>query len=167
MSFHEKSAWACLISIVLVFAPYLTIVLQRPMAFVGLFPLAVIVLVVLLTAFHIVNAIVTRSIRKTGDVPPHDELDRMIELQAAKLSGIVLATVVAAWSIAAMFGVPAAGVGELVGTGVAGDVAAPSQFAIPVIQALTAIHMLFGGFVIANIAYYGSIVAGYRRLAHG
>jgi hypothetical protein len=167
MSFHEKSAWACLISIVLVFAPYLSVVFQQPMAFVGLFPLAVIVLVVLLTAFHIVNALVTRSIRKTGDVPPHDELDRMIELRAAKLSGIVLAIAVIVWCMSAMFFVPAIGVGELVQANMPDAIPAPPQFQIPVSLILTAIHMLFAGFVIANTVYYGSIIAGYRRLAHG
>jgi hypothetical protein len=67
----------------------------------------------------------------------------------------------------AMFGVPAVGVSEMVHAEAAGDAATPSGLVVPVILALTAIHTLFAGFVIANIAYYGSIVAGYRRLAHG
>ncbi len=156
MSFHEKSAWACLISIVVVFVPYFLIVFQQPMAF-GLLVLAVVLLSVLLSAFHIVNALMTRSIRTTGDIPPHDELDRLIELQAAKLSGIVLAIAVVSWSLSAMVRVPV----------LAGEGTTPSQFAIPGIQALTAIHLLFAGFVVANLAYYGSIIAGYRRSLHG
>ncbi len=167
MSFHEKSAWACLISIVLVYIAYFALVFQHPMAFVGLFPLAAIILAVLLAAFHTVNALLTRSIRKTGDVPPQDEMDRMIEMRAAKLSGVVLAVAVMVWCMIAMFAVPAIGVGELAHAKAPDAVVAPSQFRIPVSQALTAIQILFAGFVIANTAYYGSIIAGYRRLADG
>jgi hypothetical protein len=157
MSFHEKNAWACLIAIVVVFVPYFLIVFQYPMAFVGWLVLAVIGLSVLLAVFHIVNALATRSIRQRGDTPAQDELDRLIELRAAKLSGIVLAVVVVVWSLSAMFGVPT----------IAGEGTASSQFAIPIMQVMIAIHLLFAGFVVANLAYYGSIVAGYRRLLHG
>jgi len=166
MGFQEKSAWACLIAIVAVYVPYFWVVFQYPMAF-GLFVVAAIILAVLLTAFHLVNALATRSIRKTGDVPPLDELDRMLELRAAKLSGVVLAIVVMGWSLVAMFGVPALAISELVQASTP-DGGGPSvQLSIPVVQALTAIHALFAGFVIANIAYYGNLIVGYRRLAHG
>lgn len=167
MGFQEKSAWACLISIVAVFVPYFLVVFQQPLAFVGLFVLAVIALVIFLTAFHLVNALMTRSIRKSRDVPPQDELDRMIELQAAKRSGFVLAAVVLVWSVIVMFGVPALGLGTPTSTSGSANDAAPLQLIIPLNQALTAIQVLFGGFVVANLAYYGSIVAGYRRLAGG
>ena len=164
MSFHEKSAWACLVSIVLVFVPYLAIVLQQPLAF-GLLAAAVIILAVILTAFHIVNAIVTRSIRETGDTPPHDELDRMIELRASKRAGVVLAVAVMGWCLGAMVLAPALA-SDALGSG-ATIAPALSQLRVPVSQALIAIHLLFAGFVIANTVYYGSIVASYRRLAHG
>lgn len=157
MSFHEKSAWACLISMVAVFVPYFWVVFHQPLAYLGLLVLAVIVQVVLLVVFHVVNALTTHSIRQRGDAPPQDELDRLIELRAAKLSGGVLAVVVAVWSLGALFGV-------LV---IAGDGATGSHFTIPVLQTLVAIHLLFAGFVLANLAYYGSIVVGYRRLLHG
>ena len=107
MSFHEKSALACLISICCIYVPYFVLVFRFPMAAIGLFGVSAIGLVALLAAFHIVNAIATRSIRTTGKVPPIDELDQRIELKAAK------------WA----------------------------------------------GFVFANIAYYGGIVFGYRRIA--
>ncbi len=167
MGFQEKNAWACLLAIVLVFIPYFIVVFQQPMAFMGLFGLAVVILVALLTAFHMVNALLNRSIRDTGDVPPPDELDQLLELRAAKLSGIVLAIAVMVWALIAMFGVPVIGVKALIQASAPDGVATPSQFSIPVIQALTAIHLLFAGFVTANIAYYGSIIAGYRRLADG
>ncbi len=168
MGFHEKSAWACLLGIVLVFVPYFYFVFQHPMAFFGLFVIAVIVQVAFMTAFHVLNAILSPSIRKTGDVPPHDELDRMIELRAAKISGVVLGLVVISWCLIAMFGAPALGVHEIALAKASGaSDLSPSQFAIPVMDVLLAIHTLFAGFVMANIVYYGSIVMGYRRLAHG
>lgn len=168
MGFHEKSAWACLLGIVLVFVPYFVVVFKYPMAFVGVFVLAVIVLTVFLIAFHLVNAVMSRSIRMTGDSPPKDELDRIIEFRAAKISGVILGIVVIFWCMIAMYGAPALGVHEIVlanandGTGLL-----PSKFAIPVIDVLLAVHVLFAGFVIANLAYYGTIVVSYRKLANG
>ncbi len=167
MSFHEKSAWACMCSIVLAFVPYFWIVFRFPMAFVGVFVLAVMVLVALLVAFHVVNSMATASIRNTGDVPSPDELDRLIELRAAKLSGIVLATIVIIWSLVVMFGVPAVGVAEISNENAAGMSVESSDFAIPVTQALFWVHLLFAGFVVANLTYYGSVIAGYRGMASG
>ena len=120
-------------------------------------------LVALLVVFHVVNAIATPSIRKTGHAPAPDELDRIIELRAARLSGTVLATVVITWSIVAMFGIPALGVGEIANKDAAGEVLSPADFAIPVTQAVFWVRLLFAGFVIANITYYGGIVAAYLR----
>ena len=166
MGFQEKNAWACGCSILVVFIPYFWLVFHNPMAYVPLFAIAVFALVALLVGFHIVNSIATASIRKSGDVPPSDELDRIIELRAAKLAGIVLATAVLSWSIAAMVGVPAEGVSSIAAANSGREVTA-SDFAIQVTRAMCWIHLLFAGFVISNVAYYGSIVAGYRRLANG
>jgi hypothetical protein len=166
MSFHEKAAWACLIGIVAVYVPYFWVVFRYPMAF-GLFVVAAVVLAAVLTAFHLVNAIATPSIRRTGDVPTLDELDRAIELRASKLSGFVLAASVMVWCLVAMFGVLGSGSVEGMAVDASRAGAAPSRVVIPVTLALTGIHTLFSAFVIANVAYYGGIVAGYRRLAHG
>lgn len=167
MAFHEKSAWVSLLSIVGVFVPYFVVVFQQPMAFASLFVVAVIVLVFLLTGYHIVNSIVTASIRKRGDIPPQDELDRLIELRAAKISGIVLAAVVICWCMLAAFGAPALGVSVIVNTSGLESSTSPDQFSIPVFSALTAIHVLFAGFVVSNVVYYGAIITGYRKLAYG
>lgn len=156
MNFHEKSAWACLLSIVVIYGPYFLLVFRYPMAYIGLFGLAVIALAVLLAVFHIINAIVTPSIRNKGDMPAQDELDRMIEMRAAKLSGIVLSVAVMVWCLIAMFVLPTLGISEQAAT-----------FAIPVIQALTGIQLLFAGFVVANLVYYGTIVASYRSVSYG
>ena len=97
MSFHEKSAWACLVSILLVFIPYFWLVLQYPVAYVALFVLAVFVLVALLTGMHLAFALTSSRTLQSGDTPPLDERDRRIELSAAKWSGIVLGFIVMIW----------------------------------------------------------------------
>ena len=165
MGFREKSAWACLMGIALVFIPYFVVVFRYPMAFVGLFVLTVIVQVIFMTVFHVVNAIMSNSIRKTGDSPPRDELDRMVELHAAKFSGVVLGVTVIAWCLIAMYGAPTMAAQEIVPDD--GAELSTTQFAIPVVNVLLAVHMLFAGFVMTNLIYYGSIVVSYRRLASG
>lgn len=168
MGFQEKSAWACLAGISLVFVPYFIFVFQYPMAFFGLFVLAVIVQVIFMTVFHAVNAIVSPSIRKSGDALPKDELDRMIEQRAAKWSGLILGIVVISWCILVMYGAPLLGVHEMgLSNASDGTELLPSSFAIPVSDVLLAVHVLFAGFVIANLIYYTTIVISYRRLADG
>jgi uncharacterized iron-regulated membrane protein len=167
MNFHEKSAWACFGSIVLVYSPYLWFVYQQPMSYLGLFPLAVVESCVVLAGFHIVNALVTRSIRNSGKTPPVDELDRLIELRAAKFSGFVMAFVVMGWCLLTMYWFPVLGVRATAIANQAGGAAPPLPLAVPMNEAVLAIHGLFAGFLLANLAYYGSIVFGYRRLANG
>ncbi len=156
MSFREKSAWFSLVSIVGVFVPYFIIVLQNPQAFIGLFAAAVVVLAVLLAGFHLVNAAATASIRKRGDIPLADELDKLIDLRAARVAGLVLVFVVVTWCLGAAVG--AAGL----------DLStASSLVSISGLQALTAVHTLFAGFVISNLVYYVTIILGYRKLMYG
>ena len=150
MSFHEKSAWACLIAIAAVYVPYFFLVLRFPMAAVGLFWVSAVVLAVLLIAFHIVNAIVTRSIRTTGRVPPVDELDEKIELHAAKWAGLILGAGILTWVIVAMSSMLALGT---------------EMRTVPMFMAMSAVQWLFAVFVLANAVYYGAIVFRYRSLA--
>lgn len=165
MGFHEKSALACLISIGVVYVPYFAVVFRSPMAALGLFWIAAAALVVLLAAFHIANGLATRTIRTTGNVPNLDELDQRIELQAAKWAGFTLACAVVTWVMIVMHWLPISG-HELAGFATPiGSTPTPSHFAIPVVRAMATVHWLFAGFVIANIAYYGGIVLGYRRIA--
>jgi hypothetical protein len=135
------------------------------MAALGLIWVSVIGLIALLVGFHLVIAIATRSIRTTGDVPPVDELDEKIELTAAKWASIILAFAVVAWIFVAMYSMPVIGGGVFERTKATGGEVSPSDFAIPVFTAMAAVHWLFAGFVFANVAYYGGIVIGYRRLA--
>jgi hypothetical protein len=165
MSFHEKSALACLISIGFVYVPYFVFVFRFPMATLGLFWVSAIGLVALLTAFHIVNAIATRSIRTTGEIPPVDELDHKIELKAAKWAGFILAFAVVTWILVAMYSIPVIGNRILEQEQATSSEVSPSSYAIPMFTAMVAVNWLFAGFVFANIAYYGGIVFGYRRVA--
>lgn len=154
MSFHEKSAWACLISLAVVYVPYFWLVLRFPMAAIGLFWVSTLVLAVLLTAFHVVNALATRSIR-SGRMDPVDELDERIELQAAKWAGLILGIAILTWVIIAMCSIVEMGAGA----GLA------ATTAVPKLTAMAAVQWLFASFVLANAVYYGAIVFRYRRLA--
>jgi hypothetical protein len=166
MGFREKNAWVCGLSILLVFTPYFCFVLPHPMAHVALFVVAVFCLSAMLVGFHIVNAIATPTIRKSGDVPAADELDQFIELRAAKLAAIVLALVVLTWTIGAMVGVPIQGVSNVVASQSQNPLN-NSRFTMPVSEALFWVHLLFAGFVLSNIVYYARIVIEYRRLSNG
>lgn len=165
MSFHEKSALACLVSISLVYTPYFVVVSRFPMASLGLFWVAAGGLAMVLTLFHIVNAIATRSIRATGNAPSADELDQRIELKASKWAGFILAFAVVSWILIAMYSMPGIGQSVREEGRAAGAELSPLDFAIPVFTAMLAVQWLFAGFVVANLAYYGGIVIGYRRLA--
>ena len=160
MSFHEKSAWASLLAVGLVFTPYFVVVLRYPLAF-GILVVAVIALVLILMGFHSINAISSTLIRKRGTTPPIDELDQLIELRAAKRAGFVLAFAVLTWCLLAMVFVPVWGVAA---GGPSNNLA---EFRLPITQVLTAIHWLFASFVLANCVYYASIVVSYRKLTHG
>lgn len=165
MSFHEKSAWACLVGIVVVYVPYFTVVLRFPMAALGLFWLAAIVLSAVLVVFHIVNAIATKSIRTRGEVPPVDELDHSIELNASKWAGFVLSLSVVTWILIATYSMLLVGGTALEQAKLAGSEISTSAFSVSVFSAMVAIHWLFAGFVSANVVYYGGIIWGYRRIA--
>jgi hypothetical protein len=158
MSFHEKSAWACLISICLAYVPYFVLVFRLPMAAMGLFWVSALGLAALLAVFHVVNAIATRSIRATGEVPPVDELDQKIEWKAAKWAGLILSFAVLTWILVTMYSIP------MIASNVLAQTAASSH-AIPIFTAMAAVQWLFAGFVFANVVYYGGIVFRYRRLA--
>lgn len=160
MSFHEKSALACLISISLVYVPYFFFVFRFPMAAIGLFWVSALGLVALLAVFHVVNAIATRAIRTTGKVPPVDELDQKIELKAAKWAGFILAFATLTWILLAMYSIP------VIGSNVLAQTAAPrSEVLFSMFTAMAAVQWLFAAFVVANVAYYGGIVFRYRRLS--
>lgn len=162
MSFHEKNAWACVISLLLVFIPYFFYVLQNPVAYVWLFILAVVLLVGLLVIFHIVNSSVTAVDSDSLETQQLDERDQAIEVRASKWAGIVLGFVVVIWCLNTMIGIPIIGSRNIADNSLAtSDMLRESS--ISVATALTAIHLLFAGFVFANVVYYFAIIFGYRR----
>lgn len=163
MSFQERSAWACLVSIGVVFVPYFVLVFRFPMAALGLLWVAVAGMCTLLIGFHIVNAILSPGIRKSGSVPPMDELDEMIESRASKWAGITMAVALMTWVIVVMYALPLSGA-HTMALLPKDTQRVPEFFAVPVLTAMFAVHLLFAGFVAANVVYYGGIIAGYLRL---
>lgn len=162
VSFHEKNAWACLLSLLLVFIPYFVFVLQNPVAYLWLLVLAIVVLVGLLTTFQVINSRVSTVTTGTANPPRLDELDKVIEIRAAKVSGLVLGFGVASWCLNTMIGVLVMAKRNLSENAVTFN-RPLSELTIPAETALMAIHLLFAGFVIANVVYYLAIIVGYRR----
>jgi hypothetical protein len=72
---------------------------------------------------------------------------------------------VVTWILVAMYSIPGISSGMLEQTRATGSEVSPSSYAIPGFTAMSAVNWLFAGFVFANIAYYGGIVFGYRRIA--
>lgn len=155
MGYIERNAWACGIAIALVYTPYLYVVLQWPLAALGLFWAAAGAVVVLLVIFHIGNAVADRNIRRTGTTPPLDERDWRIERSAARWAGFVLGAAVLAWTAIQIVALPVAAIAPA-------EVGA-ARASLPLDVAMTAVHWLFAGFVVANLVYYAGIVIGYRR----
>ena len=158
MSFHEKSAWACLGSILVVFVPFFLVVFNTPgyPVVVAAFLASVVGLITLLTVLHAWFAIGSKSIRQTGDAPPMDEREVGIELRATKISSIVLGVVVMFWCLGAYGSIPFGGAEQVA--------EAPGvMLPVPADDALFAVHLLFAGFVVANVVYYLAQVIGHRR----
>ena len=108
MSFHEKSAWACLVGILAVYIPYFAVVFSQP-GYVWVLPAflaAVVGLVAILVVAHLVFALTQARIRRTGDAPPPDEFESAIEGRATKVAAYVLSVVVISWCLAAYVGIP-------------------------------------------------------------
>ncbi|MDB4371110.1 hypothetical protein N9Z44_03315 [Mariniblastus sp.] len=154
-------------AIFVVFAPYFYFSLQYPIEHVSVFFIAVIALVILLSVFHTINAIATKSIREARDAPQADELDAVIELRASKGSGVILMALVLVWCLVAMWSVPVEAVSNTVIQ--QEDSASTDElgFAITSAEALLWINLLFAGFVVSNLTYYGKRIASYRGLSNG
>ena len=159
MNYHEKSAWVCAICILAVYVPYFVFVWMTPAAYMVFFVAAVIGLVALMVGFHAVIALSTPKVLETGDTPPRDEMDRLIEFRAAKWSGIFLGVVVLTCCLNAMILIP------LNSLELSREAAETGTMAISVSKALVGVHVLFAGFVLANLVYYCSIIVGYRSLS--
>ena len=69
------------------------------------------------------------------------------------------------WILVTMYSIPLIGSSMLQESRVGSIDSSPSSYAIPMFTAMGAVHWLFAGFVFANVAYYGCIVFGYRRMA--
>ncbi len=167
MGFREKNAWFCGVCILLIFIPYFYFSFQYPVEHVSVFLIAVVGLVVLLAGFHATNSIASKSIREAGDVPQADELDKLLELRASKWAGIVLAALVLVWSMVAMLSVPIEGVSQATLQQPGAAALNELDFTISATQALFWLNLMFAGFVISNLVYYGRLIASYRGFANG
>jgi hypothetical protein len=92
LSFRERSLWLMLLSLLAVFGFYFATVLPSSAVHLGpehiaLFAVAVVVLVIMQVAGHIVIALVDR---RAGE--DEDERDRLIELKGTRNAAYVLAT---------------------------------------------------------------------------
>lgn len=93
LSFHEKSLWLMLVSLLAVFGFYFAVALPSAQVMganvlpnqVGLFAAAIVVLVVMQVVGHVVIALVDR---RTAT----DERDRLIELKGTRNASYVLAS---------------------------------------------------------------------------
>ena len=161
MTFYEKNAWFCFFALLIVYVPYFVFSFMDPAISFPLYFAAVAMLIVVLVLFHAVNAVSSPRIRKTGSSPPKDERDAGIEINSAKFAGIVLSVVVTFWSLAALVGLAA-----LISHSMplqAEPMKNLGSVKIPVMPVLLGFHVLFAGFVVANLCYYASIIYGYRR----
>lgn len=161
MTFYEKNAWFCFFALLIVYVPYFAYSFVDPSASFPLYFAAVAMLMIVLALFHAANAVFSPRSRKTGPNPPKDERDAGIEINSAKFAGIVLSVVVTFWIFAALIGLAA-----LISHAMplrAEPMKNLASVKIPVIPVLIGFHVLFAGFVVANLAYYASIIRGYRR----
>lgn len=161
MSFHEKNAWACFLGLLVVYVPYFAISIVYPSASFPLYFGAICALMVVLAVFHSANALITKLIRTSGKTAHLDELDSSIEIKSARFAGLTLGFIVTMWSLFALTGLAA-----LISHALpleAEPMENLSLVKIPVLPVIAGFQILFAGFVIANLVYYGGIIYGYRR----
>ena len=138
MSFREKSQWVALLAVVVVFAQYFARVLPVHGAdvapqHVARFVAAIIALVLVQIVGQAVLAAANRRDAARG--VQQDERDRLIDLRAARISLHVLGVAVFTALVTAM--------------------TVPGNFAV--------VHVLFGGWVLAQAVELGARIALYRR----
>ena len=167
MGFREKNAWFCLVSILVVFVPYFYFSFQYPMEHISVFLITVVGLILLLAGCHAINAIATNSNRESGAAINPDELDKLIELGAAKWAGVVLAATVLIWCWFAMLSVPIDEISSTVNPPSIAGTMNELGFTISPVQGLFWVNLLFAGFVVSNLIYYGKIIVSYRGISNG
>ncbi len=133
-SYREKSAWLVLLALALVFGNYfLGAWNAAPAQALSAFADAVVLLLVLMVAGHVVIALFHNPADDLDS--PEDERDRAVNLKSMRNAYYVLAA--GFWSVPVMLIVP-----------------------LPLAVSL---NIWLAVLVLAEIAYYGSVVAAYRR----
>lgn len=160
MTLHEKSAWVSVGAIVLLYIPYFMQVNAYPMASLYLFWVVGIGMAVIMVLFHTIDAVVHVVQKREGALQLVDELDRAIEHNAMAISGILLAVVVVIWVMVMMYALPVFGSSVVETTSDSMN----AYVAWPIDQVMRAIQWLFAGFVMANLVFYGVVIAQYRSM---
>jgi len=147
MSFREKSLWACLLSLIVIYAVYFVIAFQMNRAGAGS-GLRVAVLFSGAVVAQVVSLIVAHAVFAAKSQPePTDERDLAIELRSLRYSHVVLSVGV----MLSILGLVARGVFPETG----GTALPLTPFALG--------HALLLAFVIAEATNYGAQVFFYRR----
>jgi hypothetical protein len=144
MSFREKSAWACLVTTVLVFVPYFGYVFRlyavgelSPGSIIAAFLAVVMVQSCMNIAAHIVFAIQLRQ-------SPKDERDRLIESRSFRNAYLVLACSTLLLMMAVV----------LLAKSISTD---------PVVSAVVVSQVVFLSFVVAELIKYLTQAISYRQ----
>jgi len=138
MSFREKSAWACLVSTLVVFVPYFINIARLQAA--GVLEMGAIVGLLVAAIFFqaVLTAAATILVAIRSGTETMDERDRAIELRSFRNAYFVLAV-------------------SLV-TAICGMIFAAPRLTLPLVS-----QVLFGCFVAAEAVKYLTQVVSYRR----
>lgn len=163
MTIHEKSAWVSIIAIVVLYVPYFMAVHTNPMESIARFWILGVGMAVIMGVFHTIDAIVSVLLHRGETMGIIDELDRVIQQQAAMYAGSTLAFIVVIWVIVMMYILPIMGRTVIEQTS---DMNVP-YIAWSIEQVMRAVQWLFAGFVLANIVYYAVVIVRYRSVLSG
>jgi hypothetical protein len=160
MTIHERSAWISIGAILMLYIPYFIDVNAQPMVSLYRFWGVGIGMAVIMALFHAIDAVMHVVQKRGGAIQLVDELDRAIQHNAMAISGILLAVVVVVWVIVMMYALP------LFGSSVVETTSdyVNAYVAWPIDQVMRAIQWLFAGFVMANLVFYGVVIAQYRSM---
>ncbi len=150
MSLHEKSAWACLVSTLLIWGAYFALVFTLPVEQSGIALPAVVGAIVLQAVVMIVASVAFAVVHRGAGI--HDERDRSIALRSGHWAGWVLSVGVFLC------------VGFFPMREIALQMDPPGRFASGSLASpFATANILLVLFVFSEIVHYGAQVVLYRR----
>jgi hypothetical protein len=150
MSLHEKSAWACLASTLLIWGAYFVLVFTLPVEQSGIAVPAVIAAIVLQTIVMIAASISFAILHRESSL--YDERDRLIALRSGHCAGWVLS--VGVFCCVVLFPMREAAL-HMDPPGALATGALASPFATG--------NILLALFVFSEVVHYGAQILLYRR----